>query len=206
MGSIPVPARFVLFDIGGVLTVDPWQALLLTPGRGVADRLRLDREAVERVGDLLWPRYSLEPTAEAEYWDDVQRALGVEIGADVVRAAEADTLIADPSAGAALKSLDKREIRWTFISDNTSFWYSKQLGLLGGQPPSWPAYLSFERGVSKTSQAVGLFELAASELDPEMTTVVDDRAHNLARAVSCGFRAVSYSMGGVRSLLDVLED
>ena len=33
----------VLIDLGGVLTVDPWESLVLTPRTGLADRLHLDR-------------------------------------------------------------------------------------------------------------------------------------------------------------------
>ncbi len=84
--------RTVLLDLGGVLTADPWQAILLTPRLGIADRLGLDRAAVNMAGEVLWARYSLVPDEEQQYWSDFRREVGREVPAEVVRKAEFETV------------------------------------------------------------------------------------------------------------------
>ncbi|WP_066375155.1 hypothetical protein [Herbidospora mongoliensis] len=198
----------VLFDVGGVLTVDPWQALWLTPGDGIADRLGLDHDQVDRVGEDLWPQYSLRAREEADYWRDFGAALGRDIPADVVTAAEGSTLRTDPAASRVVSLLVSRQISVGFISDNTSFWFPKQMSLLGEVVRTWPThrYLSYLLGVSKQSTGTGLYEIAARSLDPSRTLVVDDRAHNIDRAASAGFQTRFYTLGGDSRLLDAIAE
>ncbi|MFE2973842.1 hypothetical protein [Streptomyces sp. NPDC059258] len=48
----------VFFDIGGVLFCDPWETLLLTRGRGIADRLEVPRAVAKSAGAELWNGYA----------------------------------------------------------------------------------------------------------------------------------------------------
>ncbi|GLX93444.1 hypothetical protein [Herbidospora sp. NBRC 101105] len=198
----------VLFDVGGVLTVDPWQALWLTGGDGLADRLGLDHERVDAIGERLWPDYSLRVRDEADYWRDFGRALGREIPAEVVAAAEHSTLRSDPAAGRAVGLLAGHGVTVGFISDNTSFWFPKQMRLIGEVAEIRPdhVFLSYLLGVSKQTPGTGLFELAARTLDPSRTLVVDDRAHNIGRAASAGFRTRFHALGGDIGLLDAVRE
>ncbi|WP_061289330.1 hypothetical protein [Herbidospora cretacea] len=198
----------VLFDVGGVLTVDPWQALLLTPGDGIADRLGLDRDRVEAIGEELWPEYSLREREEADYWRDFGAALGCDIPAGLVATAERSTLRTDPAASRAVSLLVSRRISVGFISDNTSFWFPCQMRLLGEfvQNSASHHYLSYLLGVSKQTSGTGLYEIAAQSLDPSRTLVVDDRAHNIDRAASAGFPTRFHALGGDPGLFDAIAE
>jgi FMN phosphatase YigB (HAD superfamily) len=175
-----------------VLTSDPWQSILLTPRDGLVDRMRLDRPAVERAAESLWPKYSLGRHAETEYWAELGDMLGVEF---------------DPSAVARASStirVNRRALPllrgggWGIVSDNTPFWYATQLKLLGVDAPAYE-FLSFDFGAAKTGDP-SLFALAAGTVDPADTLVVDDRAHNLAAAAAAGFPVAHYSMDSDQDL------
>jgi beta-phosphoglucomutase-like phosphatase (HAD superfamily) len=187
--------RTVLFDLGGVLTSDPWQTILLTPRLGIADRLGLDNAAVETAGELLWARYSLVPDEEQQYWSDFRREVGREIPADLVSEVERETLHANPLARQVLQLVEHSGTSWGFISDNTAFWFRKQMRLLGleGRPAELD-FLSFIDGASKTSTAPGLFEIAAGRVIPRRTLVIEDQLRNVSCAHHLGFRTALYSM------------
>lgn len=189
--------RTVLLDLGGVLTGDPWQAILLTPRLGIADRLGLDHAAVEIAGEVLWARYCLAPGEEQQYWSDFRREVGREVPAEVVGEAERETLLANPIAGRVIELVEQSGTSWGFISDNTAFWFRKQMQLLGieGHPAELD-FLSFKAGVAKTDAAPGLFEIAAGRVTPRQTLVIDDQQRNVTRAHDLGFKAALYSMAG----------
>ena len=186
----------ILLDLGGVLTTDPWQSILLTPDTGVADLLGLDRAEVAEAAESLWPSHSLAATEEADYWEQLSGLLGHRIEAAAVASAERSGLRVNPEAAQVLTLLDGRN--WGVISDNTAFWYPKQLALLRlDRAPA--GYLSFDRGLSKLSAGQGLFELAAGELDAGSTLVVDDRAANIERARRAGFLTQPYAWAAAPS-------
>ncbi|HEV2376348.1 MAG TPA: hypothetical protein VGS19_29780 [Streptosporangiaceae bacterium] len=189
--------RTVLFDLGGVLTCDPWQAILLTPRLGVADRLGLDHASVEIVGEQLWAHYSLVPDEEQQYWSDFRRETGREVPAGLVREAELETLHANPAARQAVQLVGQGGARWGFISDNTAFWFRKQMNLLGlGGRRAELDFLSFNEGASKAGTSPSLFEIAAARVTPGRTLVIDDQPLNVTRAHGLGFQAAVYSMAG----------
>jgi FMN phosphatase YigB (HAD superfamily) len=180
----------ILFDIGNVLTTDPWESLLLTPGIGIADRLGIPREAAEAAGRTVWPRFSTDPQArEAEYWAAVEAELGVRIPLELVTYAEPDLLVANPAAVPVLRSLAGAGVRIGIISNNTAFWYPKQAALLDLSTLVDPdlVFVSHLSGVDKVD---GLFDVAAAAVEPASTVIVDDRDSNIPRARSAGFGAV----------------
>jgi FMN phosphatase YigB (HAD superfamily) len=185
----------ILFDIGGVLTSDPWQTLVLTPEVGLAARLGIASEDAARAGDVLWERYSLEPAPEGHYWRDFGGIVGQEIPLDLVQHLEHTIIRVNPGARNALALAAKSAARWGVISDNTAFWYRLQLSLLGSPTPdSDLTFVSFARGISKKTLGQGLFERAAEATRPSSTLVIDDRNENLERAKSVGFIARRYTL------------
>ena len=197
----------VLFDLGGVLTSDPWQSLILTPERGVADRLGIDRALASGVGSQLWTGFSRSPRQEAEYWSEFSCLVGRRVPAELVTEAEGETLETNSSWKRALAVVDERGLRCGFITDNTSFWYPKQLRLLGlsDRRTSPLDFASCEVGLSKSSPNRGLFEVAAESVEPGRALVIDDRKHNVDRAAACGFVTLHYSIHEKLDLVDAME-
>ena len=184
----------VLLDIGNVLASDYWETLLLTPDLGLADLLHLDREHVNAVGVRLWQDFCRAPTHEHAYWARLAEELEVPITDEHLSQIE-HLPRANPRAPEILADLAQRGARIGLISDNTSFWFTKQRALIGfGELlDAEVVLLSFEHGVSK-SDSPGLFELAAGLVDPRRTLVVDDRTGNLSIAGRLGFHTFRYSM------------
>jgi FMN phosphatase YigB (HAD superfamily) len=192
----------VLFDVGGVLTVDPWQALVLTPRHGLADQLGLDRARVAEVAERLWERYVVRPEAtEFDYWHEFGEGLGTPIPGVLVRSVEQELLHANPEASALLATLAARGIRIGAVSNNTAFWYERQARMVGLDriADANLLFLSFQLSVTK-EDVPGLFEIAAEAIPPASALVVDDREENVARALGLGFRAVRYPPNWKHSL------
>jgi FMN phosphatase YigB (HAD superfamily) len=187
-------SRTVLLDVGGVLTPDPWETLILTRHRGIGARLGLDAELMERAARELWPVVSRAVLEESEYWRRFGQITGHAIPPALVEEVELELLRANSDAKQAIGMLREWGVAWGIISDNTSFWYPKQLRLLGLNDEVDPGleFLSFRHGLSKSSNGLGLYEIAAQSIDPGSTVVIDDRAANLKRAQSLGFTARYY--------------
>ena len=189
------PADTLLLDVGGVLFGDPWEALLLTPGAGLADRLGLDRLVVDRAGKALWPRYAHRPRSAEEYWSELGAMLGTTIPYRLVAELEGTLLRPSADAAALLRLAAVRYERIGLVSDNTAFWYSWQAAELKLDDVLDPGlvYLSYLHGTSKSDRP-GLYATAAERVRPHRTLVIDDRAHNLERANALGFRTSCYAM------------
>ncbi|MCA1691401.1 MAG: HAD family hydrolase [Acidimicrobiales bacterium] len=186
----------VLFDLGGVLTSDPWESFLLTPSRGVADRLGLDHRRVEAAGRALWAEYCVRESAEDEYWRDLETRLGVSIPTTLRLEIESTLLIVNPWASEILTTLYNSAFRIGVVSDNTSFWFPMQKDLLSLDKFVGPdaTFLSFRCGVRKNASQGGLFAIAASRVDPRKTLIVEDRDHNIGRAKEYGFWTVECTL------------
>lgn len=197
----------MLFDLGGVLTCDPWQALILTTKRGLADRLGIDRVKAATIGQKMWLQYSHSIRKESDYWQEFSQSIGHPITANLIQQVEADTLEANHSSKHALAALDERGTKWGFITDNTSFWYPKQLKLLGlaGRRASRLDLTSFSAGIAKSSAGRNLFDVAADLVDPTQALVIDDKPLNLDCAARIGFVTLRYSMYDSIDLVDALE-
>jgi hypothetical protein len=123
-----MPVTRVLLDLGGVLTADPWQALLLTPRRGLVDRRGLNRDAVTRAANDLWEIHAKHWTDEQTYWREMSERIGADVS--VSAETEAELLVTLPEARSAVRFLSDAQIPWGLITNNTAFWYEKQLALL----------------------------------------------------------------------------
>jgi beta-phosphoglucomutase-like phosphatase (HAD superfamily) len=190
-----VPGERLLLDLGGVLTVDPWESLVLTPRRGIADRLDLDRALVERVGSDLWQIHARSVTSEEMYWQQFAQRVSAYISPALLAEAERELLVTTPDALRMVECLRAGGRPWGLITNNTAFWYPKQLALLGmtHSEPQWQ-FTSFAAGTVK-DDTPGLFDLAARTVDPAGTIIIDDRLHNVERARVCGFQATMYRVG-----------
>lgn len=194
-------ADVVLLDIGGVLADDVWETMLLHPRDGIASRYGLDPAAVSEVGRELWEWASRRELEESRYWAALEETLSIEISGDA-RAGLESLIRGNPDAPRLAAGLVAAGARVGVLSNNTSFWWPKQL-LLAGTPELGAAglrFLSCERGVSKGDDP-GLIELAAAQLNPSRPVLVDDRADHLMRAQAIGFGTVRYRFGRARQVI-----
>jgi len=191
-----VPRSVVFFDIGGVLFSDPWQTLLLTRGRGLADRLGLDRETVSRAGHRLWTRYATAESTEDQYWRDLARELGIDLEWTMIDQLMTELLYQNPRAHDILEHA-RRIMHIGIISDNTTFWYKRQADDLKLQDFVEPdlVFLSCRLGVSKETADDGLFAVAATRVKAQTALVVDNDSAHAERAERLGFQAIRYAMG-----------
>jgi len=197
--------RTVLFDIGNVLAPDYWECLWLTRGLGLADRLGLQAAVIKDVGTDLWGRYSKTLRDEDDYWNEFSSAIGKALPTQLIREVEATVIKPNPYAKQAFNQAIDLGLRIGTISNNTSFWYSKQLALLDFHKYADPAlnFLSCNAGVETGQGAPDLFGIAAQTVDTKETMIFDDRPSNVAFAVALGFQAKLY---GHQDEVDVKAD
>lgn len=196
----------VLLDVGGVLVSDPWESILLTPQRGLVDRLGLDRRAVEQIGKEVWEKYCLRPTNEDDYWTEVFGALEVDLAPETVGQLEEELIVANTRGDAILAAIREAGITIGVVSEASSFWYPKQFALahLEGYVDHSREFVSYRLGVGKRASGRGLYEIASERVEPDRTLVVDDRSPNLERAASVGFEGFEYSLASEPSVLQEL--
>lgn len=195
-------AQAVLFDIGNVLFCDPWEALILTPQRGLAATHGWDRSEAEAAGRHLWDKFSIAEYDEAEYWQDYGSLLGTDISPTEVKAAERELLVSNPLAATMLTAAQASGRAVGIASNNTSFWFAKQWDALnlGRYVDTDLVFVSQLLGVNKDFDGKGLYEIAAEHLAPESVLVIDDRPENVKRARSVGFSASFYSFSDASPL------
>jgi FMN phosphatase YigB (HAD superfamily) len=186
----------LLLDLGGVLTPDPWQTILLTPGKGVSDRLGIPRQEAAEAAEQLWPDFSLRERVEQDWWRSLADLLGVQAPASLVREVERELLVPLPGAVQAVRTLART---WAIgiISDNTSFWFEKQRRMLPFEDvESGLEFLSFREGIAKSTAPTSLFDLAAASLAGSGALVIDDRPGHCERARAAGLRAMQFTGDG----------
>jgi FMN phosphatase YigB (HAD superfamily) len=182
----------VLLDLGGVLTVDPWESLLLTAEVGGCARLGIEPAVLEPLAVSLWPRFATTHREEAQYWSELEGLLGLTPGAlgDLVGDLE-ELLRPNPRADEVLSAASEHPLG--LVSDNTSFFFPRQDRLLGlgGLADPTLTFLSHEVGLSKSARP-GLFEHVSADLsargyDLGQVLVVDNRVKHVEHAASLGF-------------------
>ena len=190
----------VFLDIGGVLVVDVWEALLLTPDTGLAAKLNIDSDLARKAGTELWPRYATKPATERAFWRDLSTLLDAEIKPSLIEEVASALVRPDPQAQLLLEMLAAQKLRVGLISNNTAFWFERQSAVVdfAGLVDPELRFLSHEQGMQKGE---GLYQLAANVVDPANALVIDDRTPNLSRAQSFGFHIAAYSMYSGRSNL-----
>ncbi|MET9498446.1 hypothetical protein [Streptomyces sp. NPDC006552] len=188
-------ADVILLDLGGVLFCDPWETLLLTPERGLADRLGVPRHTVEAVGAQLWDVFSVVPAEESSYWEQCAAGLGVALPVELIRQVERELLTPSPWAQELLAAAAATGAELGIASNNTSFWYTKQARALHLDKWIDPAlvYVSHDLGVTKGTPGRGLLEIAAEAVTGSRTGLVEDREPNLRRAAALGLHPFPYA-------------
>lgn len=195
----------VLFDLGGVLTPDPYETILLHEEKGIGRNLDMSvSEVVSRVSHV-WEKYSVLPGAqESDFWNEISAALGVRTDAGEIQVVRQEVVIANPDAIPAFELLRQHGISIGIISDNTAFFYPYQAQILSLGHYTDPSllFLSQEKQMRKSN---GLFALAASSIDPASTLIVDDRTPNLEKAAAAGFQTLLYELGQSLTLKDAVS-
>jgi len=198
-----------IFDMGGVLAHDVWEHLLLDPERGICTQFSLDRDQVERVGELLWQRFAYLPETggtnwqvlEQLYWQRFidcfpQQLSSVTSPSDFINLTE-DFISPVEGMIPILERLQSHGIDLAMCSNNNEFWFRRQmnkLGLHGFFSPS-KVVLSCRIGVSKSSPGFEMYQAAANALAIPKTQClfVDDREGNIERARVVGMHGILFT-------------
>jgi HAD superfamily hydrolase (TIGR01509 family) len=211
--------KAVIFDVGGVLAYDVWETFLVGSEVGVASTLGLDAHEARKVGQELWHQFAYSPTQsedgwrklEKEYWDLFIERFHLSQSADYfvsltdrfIRPVEGMTLL--------LESLRANGIKLAICSDNTEFWFRRQMDTLGLEKFFKPDYtiVSCRIGASKSSPGFEMFEavVAALNIDKKDCVLIDDRSEAILQGVEFGLAGIifpSHSPHGGRYLRALL--
>lgn len=191
----------VLFDIGNVLTHDGHETYLTHKPNRLSENLGLSTQEILNKTAPVFRTYAVRTIVnETDFWNDMGLALGTSFSDKVIRNLKQELDDINTEAIAVFQSLKERGIAIGVISNCTPFFYasiSKLLSLSTYVDPTL-YFLSYEKGLLKSN---GLFELAATKLDPSQTFIIDDRPKNVAHAKKLGFYGAQYSMKSGESLL-----
>jgi FMN phosphatase YigB (HAD superfamily) len=193
----------VIFDVGGVLAYDVWEHLLLDETEGVASLWKLDRQQVESVGRALWGEFSIRPASEdygwreleKEYWREFLDRLRLEIPIEELINLS-DSFIRPVDGMVDLIGELKEQFELAICSDNTEFWFQRQMDKLGlyrfFKPQS--VVLSSRIGASKLSPGFEMFRAAVRSLGmaPSDCIMVDDRQGPIVQAIGFGLGAILF--------------
>jgi FMN phosphatase YigB (HAD superfamily) len=194
-GWVDMRLKSVLFDIGNVIVSDYWESVWLSKNFGLADRLRIPIEKAELVGLQLWEKHAVIKSDEKEYWQDASLILDVIFDTRLIEEVERLTITTNPHILSACTKLRENGIRIGIISNNTSFWYCKQVlqsGIAAFLSEEF-VFLSCDYGVEKCGAEWDLFSYAADKVTPQETLIIDDRIRNVERAKALGFKAINYT-------------
>lgn len=196
--------RAVIFDIGGVLARDVWENLLLDRPAGVAALYGLDRAQVYRVGRELWDIFAHRPSVtgsgwrelEYEYWKLFTSRLHVSAPIEALIELTESYIVPVEGMYQLLERLEHRGIELAILSDNTEFWYERQmdqLRLRGFFEPQ-KVILSCRVGVSKSGSTLDMFRQAilALDADEDESIFVDDRLENIERGLELGIAGIVF--------------
>ncbi|MGZ4854529.1 MAG: HAD family hydrolase [Candidatus Angelobacter sp.] len=218
--------RAVIFDVGGVLAYDVWEHLLLdepdpaNPDKpvGIASFYGLRRRDVERVGRKLWKIYSRPSNIlggenldlEDHYWCDFIEELKDQLPRSIRTSdlkGRTDSFIQPVNkAGmeSLLKELQSKKLRLVICSDNTEFWFRRQVAKLELHRffSRQDCFVSYEVGYSKDSPRFEKFHAIsqALEMDSASCVFIDDRQKNVEWALKYGFTPMlfpSHSSWGI---------
>jgi len=179
-----VRPRVLLLDLGGVLVPDPWELLVeeLFGGSSAARGAALD----------VWEDVARASGTQEEYWRSFAARLGVPVDPVAVAAATQRVLVPYAWSEELLATVTVRFEAVGLISNTTAFWFEHYAGRLPVDAlDSSMLFLSFRVGRLKEDRP-GLFEYAASRLDPATVIVIDDREENVRRARATGLNALLF--------------
>ena len=208
--------RTVVFDVGGVLAYDVWEHLLLDKFNGVAPKYNLNEQLVEKIGKDLWNKFAYtlknptgqyEPWTEKEYWTEFIQ--GTKVNANEDEFIEMTDKFIRPTESLRdieriLTWLKEQRIHLAILSNNTEFWYKRQMKKLYLDRFFYDEskiMLSCRTGASKRQilENDNLFQHVVQERlghRPEECIFIDDRGHNVEAGRKRGL--ISIQIKGVK--------
>ncbi len=188
-----VPIRAVVFDMGGVLTVDPFEA-----ARGYAEELGIPGETF--VDQMRGPMFAAVERGESTIRDYLKFACGdvqqrFTVAVDIRRLA--DCLAAGqqvrPEMVALVGELADRDVKLGILTNNAkearSWWSSGVLPL-----EHFAAVVdSSEIGVRKPDPLIFAVTAQRLQLEPGEVLYFDDTAENVVGAASAGLVAEAFT-------------
>jgi FMN phosphatase YigB (HAD superfamily) len=195
----------VLFDIGNVLSHDGHETYLTHELYGLARQLELPKDEVNVKVNHVFRKYAVkEHASETTFWDEIGDALDLKLSPEAIAEVKQNVDVTNPEAIAAFELLREQGIKIGIISNSTAVFYGPQTEplLLDKYADPGLLFLSHKEGVLKSD---GLFEIAAANVDPKSTCIVEDRAKNIAYAQKLGFNTMQYSLERGESLLAIVE-
>jgi len=131
--------KAVIFDIGGVLACDVWENLFLDKDEGIVAKYGLDYNKVLQVGQKLWDIYSHRSTndhqgwreLEREYWGQVLKHLNIKAHIDDLIELSDQFIKPAVGMGNILERLYLNNTELAILSNNTEFWFERQMDKLG---------------------------------------------------------------------------
>lgn len=212
--------KALVFDIGGVLAYDVWENLLLDKENGVAPTFGLNVDEVCRVGQELWDDFAHRAAntetgwrrLEKEYWNFIIDRL--HLPKSVAYFIELTDKYIRPVEGMVplLEHLQARGFSLAICSNNTEFWFRRQMDKLGLDMVFEPKHiiLSSRIGVSKSSSHFEMFKAVVTALDVDKRDciLIDDRNEAILQALEFGLAGIifpSHSQQGARYLQALLE-
>ena len=194
--------KAVVFDMGGVLVWDLWEHLFL--GRdGLAERYGLDKDYAKRIAEELWQEFAYRPTDEVswqqleqQYWNQVKELLHLPSGSDEL--IELSQGFVRPVDGMQnlLKQLQSSGIELAICSNNTEFWFQRQIRVLELDQffPPEKIVLSCRIGAAKKSDDLEMFRAVSKVIscDVRECVLVDDRSENIDQALKCEIASILF--------------
>jgi FMN phosphatase YigB (HAD superfamily) len=212
--------KAVIFDIGGVLAYDVWEHLFLDKEHGIATRFNLDADQVRKVGKELWERFSCQAAIgeqdwsklEEEYWNCFIERFHLSIPMSSFIQMTDKFIKPVQEMPQLLEKLRLTEVDLAICSNNTEFWFKRQLDKLGLYkffPPD-KIILSSRIGIQKSSQGFEMFHaiMNALKLDKAHCIFIDDRQENIQQSLTYGLTGIifpSHATYGARYLEVLLQ-
>lgn len=196
-------ARAVVFDVGGVLAPDVWEHMLADPN-GIISRYRVDEKLARGVGKKLWDDFACRSAQsgsgwmglETKYWQEFMNQTNFTASVDELIDLTNKFIRPIPGMGVLLDRLRSSGAILAICSDNTEFWFRRQVSRLGLDEFFTPdrRILSYKVGVQKSSPNHEMFltTLQALHVDRNACIFVDDRVANIERAVEFGVRSILF--------------
>jgi FMN phosphatase YigB (HAD superfamily) len=196
--------KAIIFDIGGVLAEDVWEHLLLDDRVGIADCYHIDKLRARKIGEDLWKAYAFRGVSNGENWKSLEKEYWTafieksEICANVADLVQMTDAFIRPVAGMfeLLERLQSEKIDLAICSNNTEFWFNRQMERLGLQRFFCPEkiILSCRTGALKSSRRFEMFKAVIDKLrvDKKACLFIDDRVENVKRATDFGLTGILF--------------
>jgi FMN phosphatase YigB (HAD superfamily) len=196
--------KAIIFDIGGVLAEDVWEHLLLDDKVGVADCYHLDKQRARKIGEHLWNVFAFRSVSNRENWESLEKEYWTafieesEISACVNDLVQMTDAFIKPVIGMLelLERLQSERFDLAICSNNTEFWFNRQMEKLGLHKFFCPEkiILSCRTGALKSSRRYEMFQAVIDKLrvDKKECLFVDDRDENIQRAVEFGVTGILF--------------